>query len=365
MRVGITGAHGLIGWHVRCHLSATTDYEIVAAGREEFSSAGELDGFTGRCDVILHFAGMNRGADDETLATNVGLAEQLIASFERNNATPLVVFSSSTHIDKDSAYGTSKRDAAARFAEWSERSGAVFTNLVLPHVFGEHGKPFYNSVVSTFCHQLVNGETPSVESDAQLSLLHAQDVGQWVAGEIAHPQGGEQRPRGEAITVAGLLEELAGMARQYASGVIPDLGDPVRCRLFNTYRSYLYPDSYPIVLQLHVDERGNLFEAVKGPGGGQAFLSTTKPGITRGNHYHLRKFERFLVTQGEATIEVRRLFSDQKQVFTVNGDAPSAVDIPTLHTHNITNTGDSDLVTLFWTNEIFNPDDPDTYFEKV
>jgi UDP-2-acetamido-2,6-beta-L-arabino-hexul-4-ose reductase len=151
----------------------------------------------------------------------------------------------------------------------------------------------------------------------------------------------------------------------YAGHVFPDVRDDFDRDLFNTFRSYLYPHRYPTALTLHEDPRGCLFEAVKTHNGGQTFLSTTKPGITRGNHYHTRKIERFLVVSGQAEIRLRRVFDSEVQVFKVSGDQPAYVDMPTLHTHNITNTGSSDLITLFWTHEFYDPNMPDTFFELV
>jgi UDP-2-acetamido-2,6-beta-L-arabino-hexul-4-ose reductase len=155
------------------------------------------------------------------------------------------------------------------------------------------------------------------------------------------------------------------MRDRYQAMVMPPLESALDVRLFNTLRSYLFPAHYPVALTLHIDARGSLFEVVKSNSGGQVFMSTTHPGITRGNHFHTRKVERFLVASGEADIRLRKLFSDEVICFKVRGDAPSYVDIPTFYTHHITNTGQSELVTLFWANEIFDSVDPDTFPERV
>jgi UDP-2-acetamido-2,6-beta-L-arabino-hexul-4-ose reductase len=146
---------------------------------------------------------------------------------------------------------------------------------------------------------------------------------------------------------------------------VPELGDDFQLSLFNTYRSYLYPNRFPVALTLHSDTRGSLFEAVKTMHGGQAFLSHTHPGITRGNHYHKEKFERFLVIKGEAVIRIRKMFAKEIFEFKVSGEKPQYVDIPTLHTHNISNTGDKELTTLFWSHQIFDPSASDTVQENV
>jgi UDP-2-acetamido-2,6-beta-L-arabino-hexul-4-ose reductase len=182
---------------------------------------------------------------------------------------------------------------------------------------------------------------------------------------LGKPHPGERRLEGHAMRVSELLRRLENLSGSYAAHLVPGLAAPIDLQLFNAYRSYLFPQAYPVSLELHSDPRGTLFEAVKSVGGGQTFLSTTRPGITRGNHYHRAKVERFLVVQGTATIRVRRLFDESASVFTVSGDTPQYVDMPALHTHNITNTGTDDVMTLFWANEVFDPACPDTYAEMV
>ncbi len=364
--VGITGIGGLIGWHLRCRLYALKpNCRVVPADRTTFGSRDSLDAFVSRCDAIVHLAGMNRGDEIELEATNPALAEALVGALERTDRQPHIVFSSSTHAGRDTPYGRSKQAASDVFHQWAQRSGAVFTNMVLPHVFGESGRPFYNSVVSTFCHQIAHGEQPVVQRDGDLELLHAQQVAAAAIEAIERGTGGELRPSGKPIRVSGMLASLMRIAESYTRGVIPDLRDAFELQMFNTYRSYLFPTHYPVRLQLHTDQRGSLFEAVKTDHGGQAFLSSTRPGVTRGGHFHLNKVERFIVIQGEAVIRLRRLFDDEVWEFHVAGDEPVFIDMPTLHTHTITNTGTSDLLTLFWAHEIFDPERSDTYPEPV
>lgn len=365
MKIGITGSAGMLGWQTRCYMKQLDDIEVVLADRATFGSSDKLREFVAGVDAIAHLAGQNRGDDAEVAKTNVDLAKALVAACEAEAVTPHVAFSSTIHIDKDNAYGQSKKKAGETIAEWAGRSGARFSNLVLPHIFGEGTKPFYNSAVATFAYQLATGETPEVHQDATLELLHAQDVAALLMRVFRDAESGDVRVPGEEITVTAVLERLQRMADSYTQLVVPDVRDRLDLRLFNLYRSYLFPAYYPKTLQLHTDDRGDLVEVVKNNNGGQAFISTTKPGITRGNHYHYEKIERFLVLQGSARIEIRRLYDDQTHVFNVSGDTPAFIDMPTLHTHNITNTGDDPLLTLFWSHEIFNPEQPDTIFEVV
>jgi UDP-2-acetamido-2,6-beta-L-arabino-hexul-4-ose reductase len=337
----------------------------VPAGRERFASQPVLDEFVSQCDAIVHFAGMNRGSDEEIQSTNVGLAKDLVAACRRTDCTPHLVFASSIHMSRDTAYGRSKKEAAAQFQNWAQLTGGQFTLMILPHIFGEGGRPFYNSVVSTFCHQLAKGEQPKIDHDGELDLVHAQVVAQRVTNIVQDGVGGEASISGHKLRVSELLTRLQTMDKTYKAGVIPDLDHDLDLLLFNTYRSYLFPEFYPVEITLHQDERGALFEAVKTRHGGQAFLSTTLPGVTRGNHYHYRKIERFLVVRGNAVVRLRKLFSDQVHELSVSGEKVTYIDIPTLHTHKITNVGSTPLLTLFWAHEIFDPETPDTVAQEV
>jgi UDP-2-acetamido-2,6-beta-L-arabino-hexul-4-ose reductase len=363
--VVVTGSRGLIGWHVRCGLAGEGDFQVRADCRADWEDAGTLEELLGGVDAVVHLAGANRGEESEVATTNVRLAERLVHVLEMRSASPTVVYASSTHADGESSYGRSKRQAGEILRAWSVRSGARFVNLILPHVFGEQGRPFYNSVVSTFCHQLSARECPEVKADAELQLLHAQDVADIVAEALRGQASGDVRPAGRRILVSELLALLERMALQYREGLIPSLPDRFCVALFNTYRSYLYPDRYPMDLTVRSDARGELFEMVKCLGEGQVFVSHTRPGVVRGNHYHRRKIERFVVIEGQASIALRRLFDGRIVTLAVDGNRPQAVDIPTLHTHSITNTGNGDLITLFWANEIFDPANPDTKTEGV
>ena len=312
MRVGVTGSGGLIGWHVRCRLSVETDLIVSTADRTTFLTPEVMDAFVRDCDVIVHLAGQNRGSDVEIEETNPALAKELVDAFMRTD-----------------------------------------------------NRPFYNSVVSTFCYQLATGDEPIIEVDGQLELLHAQDVAELVLSAIRAGTSGELKPDGVPIRVSRLLARLRGLSDKYLAGVIPEFNEPLDLRLFNTFRSYLFPGHYPVFLRLFSDDRGASFEAVKTEHGGQAFLSTTRPGVTRGNHFHFNKVERFLVVKGEAEIRLRRRFHDTVTTFHVSGETPCFIDIPTLHTYNIGNVGKDELLTFFWSHEICDSEYPDTYPEPV
>jgi UDP-2-acetamido-2,6-beta-L-arabino-hexul-4-ose reductase len=364
MRIGITGIDGFLGWHLRCRLLPES-VEIKGAVESTFRDPEALAAFVAGCDVVVHLAAMNRGEPSEVEATNVALAEKLVAALEARSSKAHVLFSSSTHIHGDSGYGRSKKKAGECLDRWARTRGGRFTNLVLPHLFGEGGRPFYNSGCATFCHQLARGEASEVNPAGRLELIHAQRVSDLILRCIREETEGDLRVEGTPLAVDELYGRLRAISESYRAGIIPSLEDPLELELFNTYRSYLFPQAYPVGVTLHSDPRGWLFESVKTRNGGQSFLSLTHPGITRGNHYHRAKFERFMVIQGEAEIRIRRLFDDRIHTFPVSGRTPCFVDMPTFHTHAIQNTGGEELITMFWSHEIFDPARPDTYARTV
>ena len=361
-KILVTGSDGLIGWHLRAWLYTLAErFEVNSCNRQQFNDADYLKTAVSSADVIVHLAGMNRGDEEEIYNTNRDLAQRIVSFCEQTESKPHVIYSSSTHIDGPSRYGASKKIAGEILEQWAQRAGAKFCNMVLPHVFGEHGKPFYNSAVSTFCHQLANGESLQVNGDGQVNLFHTHDVALLVTEIIDGGITGEQRPDGSPMSVQELATRLETMTGRYLGGVIPQFNEKIDWQLFNTWRSYLPHEKRAIDLTLHEDNRGDLFEAARADGKGQVFLSTSHPGITRGEHFHFRKVERFLVVQGTAEIKLRRIFTDDVFTCKVDGSRPQAFDIPTLHTHNITNVGDGPLLALFWTGEHFDPDDADTW----
>lgn len=364
--IAITGAEGFLGWHIRCHLKQSTGLSSRPVFQPEFASSEALAQATGSPSVVLHLAGMNRGPESEVYETNIELARKLTAAMELRGIAPTILFANSTHSLGDTAFGRSKREASRILAEWAQARGARYVDVILPHLFGEGGKPFYNSGFATFCHQLAKGEEPQIIQDGQLELIHAQRVAAiFLEWALDGTTSGEVRAEGTPMRVSEALARLKALHETYQSGIIPALSDPLDLEFFNTYRSYLYPEHFPVRLTLHQDERGGLFEAVKTHHGGQAFLSTTIPGITRGRHYHHHKVERFLVVSGEAEIKIRRLFDDEVRVFRVTGTEPCFIDMPTFHTHEITNVGVGELLTFFWSHEIFDSTHPDTYLEPV
>jgi len=364
-KIGITGSSGFLGWHLRAFLSTLKDLEILECDKDCFNNSSKLEEFVSNCDVIVHLAGVNRGDDKDVYEINVDLAKKLIEVLKKTSSTPNVIFSSSTHIDRDTAYGGAKKETSELLANWGKEAGAEVTSLILPHIFGEFAKPFYNSAVATFCYQLASGEKSEINRDGKVSLVYVQDVAKIIYDFIKNPRTENFYIKGQDMSMGDLYDLLTSLKEEYYKDIVPNLDNKLHLNIFNTFRSYIVDSFYPRELVLHSDERGSLFEMTKERTGGQTFISTTKSGKTRGDHYHFRKIERFCVVEGEAEIKIRKLFTDDVKTYKVSGDKPVYIDMPTFYTHNITNVGEKDLITAFWVNEIFNPDDPDTFYIKV
>ena len=402
IRIGITGQAGFIGTHLYNTLSLNKEkYVCIPFNDEYFQREETLDAFVKQCDVIVHLAAMNRHNDPDVLyKTNIDLVQKLISSMERTQSKPYVIMSSSLQEERDNLYGRSKREGRELFNQWADRNEAAFTGLIIPNVFGPFGVPFYNSVISTFSYQVANGEEPRIEVDACLKLIYVGELVHWVIGLIDSytdwtdrtdrhglifdnltTEGTEGTETNSQLhepdrlvyvehmaeyKVTDLLEKLKGFRDLYqVKGIFPDLSDRFELCLFNTFRSYIPKEYFPVKYTKHADSRGVYVEAMKFCSGGQAAFSTTVPGITRGNHFHVRKVERFAVIQGKASIKLRKYGSDEVIEYIVDGNDPGYVDMPIWYTHNITNIGDEELLTMFWINEFYDPSDPDTYFEEV
>jgi UDP-2-acetamido-2,6-beta-L-arabino-hexul-4-ose reductase len=378
-KVGITGQAGFVGTHLYNTLDQQPDkFERIPFKDEFFNDEKELNNFVSQCDTIVHLAAMNRHGDPQVIYdTNIKLVKQLIAACEETNSKPHILFSSSTQEVRDNPYGKSKKEGRQMLEDWAKKNNACFTGMIIPNVFGPFGNPYYNSVVATFCHQLTHNETPKIETDGELKLIYVGELVQEILKLITNHQSpitshqspvtSHQIPHTSEIKVSELLNKLNSFKENYFNNaIIPDLDNTFDRNLFNTFVCYLdHKAFFPFHLKLNTDNRGSFVETVKLNSGGQVSFSTTVPGITRGNHFHIRKAERFAVIKGKARIELRRIGTDEVLSFELDGSKPSFVDMPIWYTHNITNIGDEELYTIFWISEHFDADDPDTFFEKV
>lgn len=366
MRVAITGGFGFLGWHTACRLKAFNQVAPVRLGREDFADSQRLVAALKEVDAVIHIAGVNRAESDEAVEQgNVELALVLTRALREVRKPLDVVFANSIQARLDNPYGRGKSEAARILKETVGQLGGRFADLLLPNLFGEHGRPGYNSFVATFAHEVAAGRTPSISDDREIELLHAQDAAAALIGALGSDVS--EVVAAESIAISEVLRLFMETHELYATrGEVPDITTPMRRNLFNTYRAAAFPDMWPISPQVHCDNRGELYETVRAHGGtGMAFMSTTLPGQTRGEHYHLHKVERFFVVKGEAEIKLRRLLEDDVLTFRLSGGKPSFVDMPALWVHNIRNVGDTELVTMFWADQLLDIDNPDQFPETI
>lgn len=361
MKILLTGAAGFLGWHTRVRLSVE-GHAVVAVTKQDWPRLSDL---IADVDAVVHLAGINRGEPRQVDEGNAWLAKDIVSSLPFAQRRPQIVFSNTIQAGNGTPYGRGKEQASNILAAAAASNGLSYSDLVLPNLFGEHGRPHYNSVVQTFIHAVINRDHPEVV-DRPIALLHAGRAAQTIADALTTGQTARYAPAGFETSVGAVLSTLQRFEALYADGDIPEFSDDFEVDLFNTLRAALFPARYPIWSTPRTDHRGSLTEIIRSHGGqGQTFISSTHPGKTRGEHFHMRKIERFIVLEGQAEIRLRRLFHDSVVSFNVSGDRPGAVDMPTMWAHSITNTGNSELTTLFWVNSLFDPGSPDTYPEPV
>ncbi len=369
--IGITGLAGFIGTHLYNRLNLEPDlFSMNHFEDSYFQDQDLLENWVKRCDVVVHLAALNRhDQPDMIYSTNIRLTEQLINALEVTDSKPHLLFASSTQEERDNPYGRSKLECRKMLSIWADRVDAIFTGLIIPNVYGSFGNPYYNSVIATFCHQLTHGEKPRIEIDGQLKLIYVHELTEVFRKCILEKRRDQAYnvPHTSEYKVSEILAILKEFKSHYLErGMIPALRNDFERNIFNTFRTYIdIASHFPVELKQHNDDRGSFVEAMHLGLGGQVSFSTTHPGITRGNHYHTRKIERFVVLKGEAIIQLRRIGTKEIIEYRLSGKHPSFVDMPIWYTHNITNVGEEELYTLFWINEFFDPEDPDTYYEKV
>lgn len=371
LKIGITGQKGFVGQHLYNTLGLDPEkYTRIDFEKGFFEQNDALDQFVRECDVIVHLAAMNRHDDPQVIYdTNKDLVSKLIGSLERTGSTAHVLMSSSSQEERDNLYGKSKKEGRTALTNWASKNKGQFTGMIIPNVFGPFGKPNYNSFIATFCHKLTHGETPVIDTDGEVKLIY---VGELVKEIISHIDVGTTTeeyivPSTTSIKVSEVLAKLETYKKLYFdTGEVPELKTAFDYQLFNTFRCYFdIAAHYPVKFKQNIDPRGAFVEVIRLGIGGQCSFSTTVPGITRGNHFHTRKIERFAVIKGKALIQLRKIDTDEVLDFYLDGAEPAYVDMPIWYTHNIKNIGEEELLTIFWINEPYDPADADTYFVEV
>jgi UDP-2-acetamido-2,6-beta-L-arabino-hexul-4-ose reductase len=368
MNIVVTGSKGFVGRNLIAWLNRQPDCHIFQY--DLGNSAAELTQSLAVADLVFHLAGVNRPQSESEFQTgNVDFTTQLCNELLGLGRPVPVVLSSSIQATLENPYGISKRQAEAVISHYAQQSGASAVIYRLQNVFGKWCRPNYNSVVATFCYNIAHDLPITISDPArELELIHVDDVVAQFLTELPHVDAAGVQMGAYYRQVAPIyrisLGQLAELIRLFCESrqslLIPDLHDEFTRKLYGTYLTYLEPDDFAYDLQQKHDTRGSLAEFIKSPYAGQIFVSRTAPGITRGNHYHHTKTEKFLVVEGEAVVRFRHIENGQVIEYPVSGKDFRVVDIPPGYTHSIENVGAAELVTLFWASELFSPDKPDT-----
>lgn len=365
----VTGSSGFVGKNLIETLRLRKDFTLLSFDIDD--DPATLPALCSHADFVFHLAGVNRPKHQEEFKTgNAGLTEEITSILQAQGRAVPIVLCSSTQAALDNPYGVSKRQAEEVVFGYGQATGARVYVYRLPNLFGKWCRPNYNSAVATFCHNIADDLPIKVnDPSVTMTLAYIDDV---VASFIACLDGNANVQDGYAVVASVhsiALGEIVELLRSFKESrrqlSIPDMSDPFTKKLYSTYLSYLPTDGFSYPLKMNIDERGSFTEFIRTPERGQVSVNISKPGITKGNHWHHSKNEKFLVVSGQGAIRFRKIGSDEIIEYHVSGEKLEVVDIPTGYTHNISNTGDSDMVTVMWVNEPFDPDKPDTYFEPV
>lgn len=388
MNILVTGANGFVGKNLTARLETLRDGrdrtrpslqigEIYRCTRE--MSPETLADCCKKTDLVVHLAGVNRPKDPEEFAAgNTDFTRTLLETLRKSgNRCPVLLASSIqaslTGRFAGSPYGQSKKAAEELLLAYGEETGAAGMIYRLPNLFGKWCRPNYNSVVATFCHN-ISRELPITVSDpaVELELVYIDDLIDEILDAMeGHPHRSEgaycRVPVSHRVTLGEIVRLLRSFHDQPRTLLLPEIPEgSFEKKLYSTYLSYLPPEKIAFPLKMNVDERGSFTELLKTASCGQVSVNVSKPGITKGQHWHNSKWEFFMVVAGHGLIQERRIGSDEKIEFEVSGDQIQAVHMLPGYTHNIINLSETEsLVTVMWANELFDPSRPDTYFEEV
>lgn len=369
MKILVTGASGFIGKNLIAELDNRGYKEIFKCTRE--TTKEELDEYTKHCNFVFHLAGVNRPEKEkEFMEGNFGFTSELLGYLQKNKNKSPIVITSSIQVERDNPYGRSKKAGEDLLIDYKNCTGSKVYIYRLPNLFGKWSKPNYNSVVSTFCYNIARDmEIQINDPETELELAYIDDV----IKEFLNILEGNIFKMGNycllSTTYKIRLDRLAGIIRSFSESRlnlhVPNMGDEFTKKLYSTYLSYLPEDKFSYPLKMYVDNRGSFTEFLKSPERGQVSVNISKPGITKGNHWHHTKNEKFLVVSGEGIIRFRKIGTEEVIEYKVSGEILEVVDIPTGYTHSIVNIGDTDMVTIMWANECYDPENSDTYYLEV
>lgn len=382
MNILVTGAKGFVGRNLVSQLHnigsgkakehALSGKSLTVFEYDLDSDLSDLDSYCRQADFVFNLAGVNRPKDrTEFMEGNFGFASTLLSALKKHNNTCPVMISSSVQAALDNPYGESKRAGEQLLFDYGRETGAKVLVYRFPNVFGKWCRPNYNSAVATFCYNIARDLPIQVnDPDVVMNLVYVDDV----VDELVAALNGEEHRTGDycevpvmhTITLGGIVELITGFKDMHTDLSVPDLGDAFTKKLYSTYLSYLPEEKFIYPLKMNVDERGSFTEIIRTSDRGQFSVNISKPGVTKGQHWHHTKNEKFVVISGHGLIQLRKIGSEEIIEFEVSGDRMEAVEMIPGYTHNIINLSEREnLVTVMWCNECFDSRKPDTYFEKV
>lgn len=369
MNILVTGANGFIGKNLIAELKNRGFNEIFEFTRD--SDPELLEIYTKACDFVFHCAGINRPQNEQDFMDgNASFTAHLVELLKKHGNPARIVATSSIQAALNNPYGRSKKameDVLFQYRSETEKEVYVYR---LPNVFGKWSRPNYNSVVATYCFNISRDLDIRVDNpSSELTLCYIDDV----LEEFMRALNGSPSVQGDfckvpttySISIGELARLLTSFKESRENLTIANMNDPLTKKLYSTYLSFLPLDEFSYNLKMNKDERGSFTEFIRTLDRGQVSVNISKPGITKGNHWHHTKNEKFLVVSGEGVIRFRALDSEDIIEYHVNGETLQVVDIPTGYTHSIVNVGETDLVTIMWVNECFDPVKPDTYYLEV
>lgn len=367
MKIVVTGASGFIGKNLLEKLKEE-GYEVFSITRK--TSKEEASAMILKANFIFHLAGVNRPErEEEFFEGNSGLTGEIIKILKNNNKTTPLLISSSIQAELDNPYGKSKKKAEDEVFSYGKETGARVYVYRLPNVFGKWCRPNYNSAIATFCHNIARDEEVWVSDPSrEMNLVYIDDVVRCFIDSMKSEKKVESYAHVDLVykvTLGKIVELLNFFKDSRKTLMVPNMEDEFSKKLYSTYLSYLPEDKFSYPLKMNVDNRGSFTEILKSKDRGQVSVNISKPRITKGNHWHHTKNEKFLVVSGEGLIRFRKIGCEEIIEYKVCGEKLEVVDIPVGYTHSIVNTGNTDLVTIMWVNEIFNPEQPDTIFLEV
>ena len=367
MKILITGSDGFIAKNLIEHLKIDENIQLYLFNKND--SGSMLEAYVKEVDFIYHLAGVNRPKNNDAFYHgNSGLTKTIVDILQANDKSTPILLSSSTQSDLDNDYGKSKKEAEELLIGYSKKTKADIYIYKLPNVFGKWSKPNYNSVISTWCYNIANELDIQINNEnVELNLVYIDDVIKSFINNLKNKSDRQYFTIDNIYhkTLDEIRELLFAFKNNRKTLIIPNVASGFERALYATYLSYLVIGTFSYDLEGHQDDRGTFYEIVKTLDSGQFSLSTTAPGITRGNHYHHTKNEKFLVVKGEALIELKHIVTKEKIIYKVSDKNMEIVEMIPGYTHNITNVGKEEMILFLWANEIFDKNNPDTYFLEV